>query len=247
MTLEKSDSRQRMERLLADTPNLAEVLDLVAREKTIRHIVQETGDTRRGAAEVLDGLEAMSQETVMEVTHGNPTTLRDALSLLIEELDDMETGLPGANEIRHHITERLAALAAYPWSEDERVQLHDLNTSLHLRVVRDPSGWMDVWIGDHRVAHVTHYRFGWEGMESVVKMIVDVYQSVLARVVADRDHHVLLDATERRSLSEWLNNPNGSWVPENSPYRFVMDAVSGGGVLARTRPYRRPETPRTQI
>lgn len=61
-----------------------------------------------------------------------------------------------------------------------------------------------------------------------------VHRAVLVRVLADRDHHVQLNDTERRALIGFLERPNGSWTGQG---RLSVDAVSGGGVLVRTRPY----------
>lgn len=63
-------------------------------------------------------------------------------------------------------------------------------------------------------------------------------RSIKARIIPDREHHIQLNSTERRSLLAWMERPNGSWRPDGAYVRVSADAVEGGGVLIRTRPYR---------
>lgn len=52
-------------------------------------------------------------------------------------------------------------------------------------------------------------------------------------VLPDREHIVQLNADERESLRKFLEQPNGSW----SARRATVEAVVGGGILIRTKPY----------
>lgn len=56
-------------------------------------------------------------------------------------------------------------------------------------------------------------------------------------VIPDREHIVQLSDAERVALIEFLKSPNGSHRTGRSS-RVCVEAVVGGGVLIRTRPYR---------
>jgi phage-related tail fiber protein len=68
-----------------------------------------------------------------------------------------------------------------------------------------------------------------------------VYRATLARVIADREHIVTLNAAETAQLRRWLNGePNGSnWIGDRLTVNY-----DGNGVWIRTRPYSSQHIPR---
>lgn len=150
-------------------------------------------------------------------------------------------------EIREIVTEQVAAMDSMaqeavldPWpAEESVVATHDLNRTLRLNVLLDDDlEKVSVSMGarnPHTIFECSNANpFTYREVGEVAKA---VHGAVLARVVGDRDHHVQLSSTDRRSLLTWLERPNGSWRPDGER-RVTVDAVEGGGILVRTRPYR---------
>lgn len=212
---------------------LAQLQRAVVREQAIRTAMAETGETREVIAESLDAMGAMDQEAVLELTEGQPTTLRDALTRYIRIT--AQQGEP-SHEIGAVLAD-LSAILEYPWRDEEAlVALHEPNAGLVLGVNWPDDEHMEIVIGENRwpVASANHDEHGNAGMALAEEVARAVHRAVLVRVLADRDHHVQLNDAERQALIGFLERPNGSWTGQG---RLSVDAVSGGGVLVRTRPY----------
>lgn len=227
--------------MLAQVDDLDTVVRALAREQVIRDVMARSGEAREHVADLADAVDSMDQEAVLDLTGGEPTTLRDAVSRYVESLEEM--GTTEALDTAANLT----TILDYPWSaEEERVSLHS-NPSLKLEAgYPEDDEHLVITLGGHQVFTSSYDQIGWSGMEAVQSAVEAVHRAVLARVVPDRDHHVQLTSTERRSLLAWLEGPNGSWAAETRS-RVTVDAVEGGGVLVRTRPYVYQQLPRTQV
>lgn len=221
-----------LEEMLAGASDLDAVTRAVVREKTIRLAMARTGEGREVVAESVDALESMDREAVLDLTEGEPTTLRAALDKYLETLEERDELQP-----RDRILDELATILGYPWSaEEERLASHGVNSSVRLTVEHTDERDLSVKLGGHELARVNWEEAGSAGIAAAENVAHAVHRSVLARVIADRDHHVQLNSTDRRSLLAWLERPSGSWHADG-PSRVTVDAVEGGGVLVRTRPY----------
>lgn len=217
--------------MMADVDDLEKLGHALAREMSIRAVMAETGEDRETVLSVMEAGESMDQEAVLDLMEGAPTTLREGLSEYL-------TVLQGADELqpRDRILSDLGALLHYPWPEEEAVvTLHKDNHSLDLEAALDNRD-LKVRIGGQTVYTVDWEDAGSAGVRAAEEVAGIVHRAVLARVIADRPHHVQLSSTDRRSLLAWLEQPNGSWSTDE-PSRFTVNAVEGGGILVRTRPY----------
>lgn len=240
-----------MEKYLAEelerTDDLDAVIWAVARERAIRDTMAETGETHEIVASVLDAAESMSSEAVLSLTDGNPTTLRDALSAYVSDLEDQDGPLspPG-------VADDLTTLLNYPWPGEEAVLVtHNTEGSLKLSVGVSPENdeHLVIAVGGHVIATANHDDHGHAGMELAESVAEAVHRAVLARVIGDRDHHVQLSSTDRRSLLAWLERSSGTWRPDDqgkNGSRVTVDAVEGGGILVRTRPFKRVPAPESR-
>jgi hypothetical protein len=226
--------------MLAGVDDLDVVIKAVARERVIRDTMARTSEGREVVAEMADAVESMNQEAILELTDGEPTTMRDALSRYIDSLPG-----PDGEAADWDVVGDLTTILNYPWSaEEERVQLHNPHYGLALHIVQVDDR-TEIRMGNNRwlVADIQHEGYG---MGEMVREVAEaVYRATLARVIADRDHHVQLDASERQSLLAWLERPSGSWRTDDWG-RMTMDAVAGGGVIVRTRPRSYQSMPRTR-
>lgn len=230
---EIKDTKMMVDALLQNTDDLAELEKALVRERAIRNAMTETGESRQVVEETMDAMAAVDSEAVLELTEGQPTTLRDALARYIRIT--AQDGEP-SHEIGAVLSD-LSAILEYPWRDEEAlVALHEPNAGLVLDVNWPDDEHMEIVIGGNRwpVASANHDEHGNAGMELAETVARAVHRAVLVRVLADRDHHVQLNDTERRALIGFLERPNGSWTGQG---RLSVDAVSGGGVLVRTRPY----------
>jgi hypothetical protein len=224
-----------LDEALAGEDDLGRVQRAIVREQAIRRGMAKTGEGREVVAEMLDGLAAMDQEAVLDLAEGNPTTMADALARYIRILSQKPTEMHP-----EQVQNDLSAILEYPWSaEEEQLAGHDLNQSLRLEVVEGDDRDLVVTLGDNRwpVITIDYESCGSSGQRVAEEVARAVHRAVLARVIADRDHRVQINAAEAASLVAWaVNSSGGSWSPSVSS-RLSVDAVSGGGWLVRTRPY----------
>lgn len=213
-----------------DEEDLDAIGRALIRERVIRKIMIDTGESREIVVEQADAAESMGQEAVLELTEGEPTTLADALRRYAEEA---ETRIGGWWV---QVAEELTTLLNYPWSGEEAlVALHRPNGGVALHIGEGDDRDLEIKIGDNRWPVIT---VNWElagsgGQRAAEDVARAVHRAVLVRVLADRDHIVQLNSAELAQLRRFLTEPNGS---HRAGDRLSVDAC-GGGVLVRTRPY----------
>jgi hypothetical protein len=108
--------RQFLEGLLEEA-DLEAVKRALAREQVIRDAMAETGESREIVAEMVDAHTSMDQEAVLDLTEGEPTTLRDGLEQFVAELERRMEGDPGSTF--GEVLDGLNALLSYPWPGPE--------------------------------------------------------------------------------------------------------------------------------
>jgi hypothetical protein len=199
-------------------------------EQAIRRAMAETGESREVVVEMMGALDSMDQEAVLVLTEGNPTTLKDALARYVRILGQGEVTLD-------QVAGDLGAILEYPWRDEEALlALHETHNGTRLYVERPDDETLEVRMGPNRwlVWEGNYDQLGSFGMGAAEDVARAVHRATLVRVLADRDHHVQLNSSERAALMVFLDRPSGSHVGD----RLTVDAVQGGGVLIRTRPYR---------
>jgi hypothetical protein len=142
---------------------------------------------------------------------------------------------PDGRVERDVVLSDLSAILEYPWRDEEALlALHEPNVRLYIE--EGDNRDLEIRIGDNRwlVATVNWEEAGSAGQHAAEQVARAVHRAVLVRVLADRDHHVQLNAVQTADLAQWLTRPNGSM---SDGQRLSVDAVAGGGVLVRTRPY----------
>lgn len=216
-----------------ENADLDEVRRALAREAAIRTTMARTGEGRAPVADMVDALDSMGQEAVLDLAEGEPTTLVDALRRYLDELEKRDELQP-----RDRVVSELSAIVEYPWrGEEERLVAHlAVNRSVRLALVTLDDRDLSVRMGDngHEIARVSWEEAGSGGILAAETVAEAIHRALLARVIPDRDHHVQLNASETADLRAFLVRPSGSvWLSD----RLTLDAVEGGGVLVRTRPY----------
>jgi hypothetical protein len=245
ITVDARDPRIDLKEIIerADQAGLDAVQTALTRETVIRKVMRDSGEPRDIVVEMIDAMQSMASEAVLDLMEGEPTTLRAALQRYVESLPE-----PDGTAADWDVADDLSAILAYPWPEEEAVlALHEPNTSLKLTVSYPDDETVTVCIGSnlHEICHGTYDDLGSSGMSAMVNTAQAVHRAVLARVIADRDHHVQLSSTDRRSMLQWLERPSGAWTTDN-PSRVTLNAVEGGGVLVRTRPYAHVDNPKSR-
>lgn len=218
---------------LAGENDLGLIQRAVVREKVIRKIMAETGEGREVVTEMLDAMASMNQEAVLELTEGEPTTLADALERYVRHLE----ANPDHRVLSDDVVVELTAILNYPWSGEEALMaLHRPNGSVELHIGEGDNRDLEITIGDNRWPVIT---VNWEdagsgGQRAAEDVARAVHRAVLVRVLADREHIVQLNIAELAQLRRFLTDPSGS---HQAGDRLSVNAVEGGGVLVRTRPY----------
>lgn len=219
---------------LAAAPDLDQCQRAVEREREIRIGMHRTGEGREVVAEFLDAQEGMDREAILDLTDGQPTTLVDALTRYLEELERRDELQP-----RARVAGELAAILAFPWPEDERrVQLHNPHYGLALHISEEENRDLVIRMGSNR--HEV-YRVNWEdagsGGQLAAQAVAEaVYRATLARVIPDRAHDVRLSGAEVADLGAWLALPRPWSGSVRIGDRLTVEPY-GNGVVLRTRPY----------
>lgn len=104
-------SRKGWENYLATEPDLDVAQAAFVREKVIRDTMAKTGEDRATVTDMLDALGSMDQEAVLDLTDGEPTTLRAAVQRYVETLEDDAP----SDETLGKVAEELAVIMAYPF------------------------------------------------------------------------------------------------------------------------------------
>jgi len=227
---------------LVDEPDLGRVQRALVREQAIRDGMARTGEGREVVAEALDAMQSMDEEAVLELTEGAPTTLHDALTRyvrILEQEDELAMQQMGAENYRGRVVGDLDSILEYPWpAEEELLASHGINRSLKLDVQRTENDGalerVEVSIGGRFILAASSEHHTQAGLEAIASGAGHVHRAVLSRVIGDRDHHVQLNAAQVADLQKFLERPNGSATTGG---RLTVNAVAGGGVLVRTRPY----------
>jgi len=116
---------------LSQAPDLGRVTRALARETVLRQVMTETGESREIVADMIDAMDSMSEEAVLDLTDGEPTTLRDALSRYVERLNNL--GNQKREEIYANIADELDTLLTYPWPVQQPGVHVDLEDNLERR------------------------------------------------------------------------------------------------------------------
>ena len=112
---------------LASEPDAASITRETAREVAIRYMMEETGESRELVEGMVDALECMAEETVLEATQGEPTTLRDALNRYLDVQETIlaryaESGPDGrppqdGMDVREEVAQALHAFLVHPFPD----------------------------------------------------------------------------------------------------------------------------------
>lgn len=95
---------------LAEEENLDQLQAALVRERVIREVMRESGEERRHVEDMLDAMISMGQEAVLDLTEGEPTTLRAGLQRYVEELEGRDELQP-----RDRVLDDLSTLLRFPW------------------------------------------------------------------------------------------------------------------------------------
>lgn len=239
--------RNELRHVMSEIEDLDEARTALVREHAVRHLMAETGEDRQTVTDMIDAMESTDQEAVLDLTEGEPTTLRDALERYLDRLERALEGDPGST--LGDVAGELGALLAYPWSgEEATISTHGENASVRLTVDYPDDDHLTISVGGHEVYSGSYDELGRSGMGAVENVAQAVHRALLARVIGDREHIVQLNDRERAALLTFAERPNGAWRPEGqeSGRRLSLEAVEGGGLYVRTRPYRYVTPPRSR-
>ena len=106
-----------LEKWLAETTELDTVQTALSREKVIREMTR-TGEDRQTVADFLDAHALTDQDSVLDLTGGEPATLAAALRRYVESLEAGNQVLNPNDEenyVPDFVIEGLHALLTYPW------------------------------------------------------------------------------------------------------------------------------------
>jgi hypothetical protein len=106
---------------LTGAKDLEEVQRALSRERVIRDVMAQTGESRQVVADLVDVGRSMDHEAVLGLTEGEPTTLHDALSRYVDQLGQRVIEVEG--EVHEAISADLDALLTYPWPGDDSLEL----------------------------------------------------------------------------------------------------------------------------
>lgn len=120
---------------LSQAPDLGRVADALTRETVLRQVMTETGESREIVADMIDAMDSMSEESMLDLTDGEPTTLRDALSRYVESLERYPNGVHTDT-----VAAELTALLNHPWPAEQPGVHVDLEDSLERRE-GEPQGY----------------------------------------------------------------------------------------------------------
>lgn len=121
--------------LLAGADDLGAWRAALARETAVREVMAETGESREIVEEAIGAMDAMAGEAVLDLTEGEPTTLRDALERYVGVLEGRDELLA-----RDWVLSDLAAILTYPFPETASGLAIDPEDSLK-RVEGEPEGY----------------------------------------------------------------------------------------------------------
>jgi hypothetical protein len=101
--------KQALTKFLEGVDDLDVAQAVFVRERVIRDTMAKTGEDRATVTDMLDALGSMDQEAVLDLTEGEPTTLRAALQRYVDHLETQ-----GDTDSLDHAN-NLTTILAYPW------------------------------------------------------------------------------------------------------------------------------------
>jgi hypothetical protein len=218
--------------------DLEVVRRMVDREADIRQTMSRTGEGRAVVEEMVDAYHSMSAEAVTDLLmDGEVTTLPAALQKLADEISAYEEDMVS----RDVVAGQILMLLDRGWPGEEAVLYSHLrNGALKPRmsvVSADQGNTAELQIDGLPVWAATMSDF--ETFADAAEFLLNgLYDALLRRIIADRDHIVQVHRRDVEDLVRYLTSTlGGSWRPRNRHSRVSVDAVAGGGALIRTRPY----------
>ena len=161
--------RDHLAELLADA-DLEAVQKAVSRETVLRQVMVETGEERQHVADMMDAMGSMAQEAVLDLTDGEPTTLRDAVQRYADNLgqasEDMEA-LSGSQ-----VADDLAMILTHPFP----------GPSVELAIERPDDETVIVKVGGELIAGANYDDHGWVGMDLLETTARNVHKAVTDRL-----------------------------------------------------------------
>lgn len=101
-----------------DAEDLDAIKAALVRESAVRHTMEATGESREVVVSVVDANLSMDSEAVLDLTDGEPTTLKDALRRYADDLvagDELSMQQEGAQGFRDSVVGDLHTLLDYHW------------------------------------------------------------------------------------------------------------------------------------
>lgn len=160
--------RDHLAEILEEAPDLDLVQAALIRERVIRDVMRDSGEERRHVADMLDAMASVSQESVEELTDGEPTTLRDALQRYMEGLE----GDSDEEVFLGRVAGELATILNYPFP----------GPSVELEVERPDDETLTVKVGGELIAGANHDDHGWAGMDLLETTARNVHKAVVDRL-----------------------------------------------------------------
>lgn len=148
----------------------------LSRERVIRETMRETGEPREISAEMVDALDCMTEEAVLDLMDGEPTSLRAGL---VKYIEGLAPRYPGGMHV-DSVTGELEALLEYPWPV----------ASAPLAGLELSSGYPEddehlvVKLGGREVATANHDEHGWSGMEAVQRTAEQVHAAMISALTS---------------------------------------------------------------
>lgn len=142
----------------------------LVRERVIRDTMRESGEERQHVVDMLDAMESMGQEAVLELTEGEPTTLRDALQRYVDSLaqgTEENESLSGAQ-----VADDLSTLLAYPFP----------GPSVELEIVHRDEDHLEVRVGGMFIFSATQDDHGRAGLKALENAARAVHREVTTRL-----------------------------------------------------------------
>lgn len=110
--------------LLASLPELELAQRAFVRERVIRQMMAETGESREIVVEAVDAADSMDQEAVLDLVDGDPTTLRGALQKYADNVE--QAASEGETASAESVYNDITAILNYPFPQGDGQSGHTL-------------------------------------------------------------------------------------------------------------------------
>ena len=154
-----------LDEVLAES-DLSQITRAVAREHVIRDVMATSGESREIVSEMIDAALSMGDEAVLDLTDGQPTSLRDALSRYVDELEKRDE-----LQSRDQITEELTAICNYPYPGVPELEIQEQDD-------RD----LCIVLSGREVYRASWEDAGWGGLNAVTSAVKAVYDEIKGSV-----------------------------------------------------------------